>query len=389
MKKIKVAISQRIIPHYRVPVFTELARRNNIDLTVYYGKGFKTGASVNSENIEGFNSVKLFTIFLSFLNKKNKQLIVFHPTLLFHLLIRRFDIVIVEPSTNIFNDIFIFGYCKIFNKKFIWYEAGAVPKKNRTFYRKLMDPVIDILTKSSNAFITYNSFADQYLIDSFNIPSEKIFRAQNTLDTSKISKDIYLFKNQVKALRSKLEIIDTKVALFIGGIEKRKRINNLITAVSNVNKMGIKTKTIIVGDGQDMNWVKTNMNKEEVSSTIFVGKHIDDAVLYILLSDVVVLPAQGGLSINHAFACGKPFIGTTETVSPGTNSIYDYIKDGINGFVIKVDDVGDLTDRLYQLFSDDSLYKKACQEALKSSKYLTVPRMVDGIENAITYCCNV
>ncbi len=252
-----------------------------------------------------------------------------------------------------------------------------------------MDPLIDILNKYSNAFITYNSSADQYLMDSFNIPSEKIFRAQNTLDTSKISKDMNLFKNQVKTLRRKLEIVDSKVALFIGGIEKRKRINNLITAVSNVNKMGIKTKTIIVGDGQDMDWVKTNMSKEEVPITIFVGKHIEDAVLYILLSDVVVLPAQGGLSIIHAFACSKPFIGTTETVSPGTNSIYDYIKDGINGFVIKVNDIDDLTDKLYQLFSDDSLYKKTCQEALKSSIYLTVPRMVDGIEDAIKYCNNI
>lgn len=388
MKKIKVAISQRIIPHYRVPVFKELSNREGVELTVYYGKGFKTGASANAENIRGFKHVKLFTIFLGFLNRHNKQLIVFHPFLLIHLLFGGYDVIIVEPTTNIFNDLIIFPYCKLFQKKFIWYEAGAVPKKDRTSNRKFMDPIVDFLTLKSDAYITYNSFADKYLIESFNVPSAKIFRAQNALDTNDIIRDIEKFQDQVLKKKIEFGLENSKVALFIGGIEKRKRINNLITAISNVNKSGIKAKALIVGEGQDLEWVKNNTSLEEASRTVFAGKHIKDAVLFLLMSDVVVLPGQGGLSINHAYACSKPFIGTKEGVSPGTNSIYDYVTDGYNGYVVKENDILALEEKLKIIFTNATLYKELCYGAFETSKKIDVPTMVNGIENAIKYVMN-
>jgi glycosyltransferase involved in cell wall biosynthesis len=380
-----VAFTQRIIPHYRVPVFTELSKREYIDLTVYYGKGFPSGSSANADYISGFKHKKLATIFLGFLNRQNKQLIVFHPFLFFHLLFGRYEVVIAEPTTNIFNDLVIFPYCKLFRKKFIWYEAGAVPKPERTRNRKLMDPVVGFITKRADAYITYNSFAEKYLIESFKIPVEKIFRAQNALDTNEIVRDIAKYENQVTAKRKEYGLDGVKVALFIGGIEKRKRINNLISAINNINKNGINAKALIVGDGQDLEWVKDNMNPDEAANTIFAGKHVLDAVLFILLSDVVVLPAQGGLSINHAFACGKPFIGTREGVSPGTDSIYDYVTDGYNGYVVKENDIADLEVKLEAIFTNPELYDKLSKGASETSKRINVPGMVNGIENSIKY----
>ena len=110
-------------------------------------------------------------------------------------------------------------------------------------------------------------------------------------------------------------------------------------------------------------------------------------MLYILLSDVVVLPAQGGLSINHAFACGKPFVGTTECVSGGT-SIYDYVQDGYNGFVVEVDSISSLENKLKEIFTDDDLYKTLCEGALETSEKIDIPNMVDGIEKCIKYVVN-
>ena len=120
MKKTKVAVSQRIIPHYRVPVFTELASIENISLTVFYGKSFKTGSQVNADSIINFNAKKLFTIFLNYKGVYgSSQLRVWHPFLILHLIAGNYDVVIVEPSTNFYNNIFSFLYCKIFRKKII------------------------------------------------------------------------------------------------------------------------------------------------------------------------------------------------------------------------------------------------------------------------------
>lgn len=383
MKKIKVAISQRIIPHYRVPVFKELASRKDIDLTVFYGKGFTTGSQVNGKNIVGFKAKMLATVFLNYKGVYGSaQLRVWHPGLLFHLIRGRFDVVIAEPSTNFYNDIFIFIYCKIFWKKFIWYESGSVPKEQRPKFRRMIDPILNIFIKGSDSFIAYTSYADESLIRDFDIDPKMIFRAQNTVDTSNIDNEVIHFNPLVSEKKEELGLTGYKVSMYIGGIEERKKIKNLITATAHLNDKGIPAKTLIVGDGPDKEALLNQMSAIEKSQTIFAGKHINDATLYILLSDVVVLPSAGGLSVIQAFACGKPFIGSEEIEHGG---IKDYVTDGVNGFLVKENDINDLQNALKKVFTDDNLYKEFCTNAYLKSKELTIIKMVDGIENSIKF----
>ena len=383
MKKIKVAISQRIVPHYRVPVFKELSSRENIDLTLYYGRGFKTGSQVNAKEITGINAKKLFTIMLNYSGGYgSSQLRVWHPFLTLHLFLGNYDVLIVEPSTNFYNNIFTFIYCKIFGKKFIWHESGSIPKEQRPKFRRMIDPILSIFIKGANAFITYNSYADHSLKRDFNIDSKKIFRAQNSVDTSNIDSEIEKFSPYVESKKKELELIGFNIAMYIGGIETRKKIDFLIKAVTKLNKSGIPTKALIVGDGPDKEELIQELSAEDKSHTVFAGKHVKDATLYVLLSDVVVLPSSGGLSVMTAFACKKPFVGSEEIEHGG---IKDYVTNGVNGFLVKENDVEDLELKLMNVFSDPLLYKELCNNAYQTSKNITVPNMVDGFENAINY----
>ena len=383
MKKIKVAISQRIVPHYRVPVFKELAFRENIDLTLYYGGGFEKGSQVNAQEITGFNAKKLFTIMLNYNGVYgSSQLRVWHPFLTLHLLFGNFDVIIVEPSTNFYNNIFTFIYCKIFGKKFIWHESGSIPKEQRPKFRRMIDPILSIFIKGANAFITYTSYADESLKRDFNIDSKKIFRAQNTIDTSNIDKEIEIFLPEVNSKKKELELLGFKVALYIGGIEQRKKIENLIKAITHLNNSGIPSKALIVGDGPDKDGLLSKLTAEDKVNTLFAGKHVKDATLYVLLSDVVVLPSSGGLSVMTAFACKKPFVGSEEIEHGG---IKDYVTNGVNGFLVKENDVKELQEKLKEIFINDYLYKKMSSMAYKSSKKITIPNMVNGFENAINY----
>lgn len=383
MKKIKVAISQRIIPHYRIPVFKELASREDIDLTVFYGIGFSTGSQVNGQNIEGFDARMLSTLFLNYKGVyRSAQLRVWHPGLLFHLIKGNYDVVIAEPTTNFYNDIFIYLYCKLFRKKFIWYEAGAVPKEQRPRFRRMIDPIVSMFIKGADAFITYTSYADESLKRDFNINPDMIFRAQNTVDTSMIPKEIEFFSPLVEETKDKLGLKGFKVSLYIGGIEIRKKIINLVKANTKLNELGIPAKTLIVGDGPDKEALLQEMTIREKDHTVFAGKHIADATLYLLMSDVVVLPSAGGLSVIQAMACGKPFIGSEEIEHGG---IRDYVDHNINGFLVKEDDVDDLQWALMKLFTDETRYEEFCKNAAEKSKVLTVVNMVNGIEGAVKY----
>ena len=293
MRKIKVAISQRIIPHYRVSVFKNLSARENIDLTVFFGKGLATGSQVNSNIIEGFKNIKLFTLKLNYSGiYKSPQLRVWHPFLLFYLIKGDFDVVIVEPSTNFYNNIFSFIYCKIFKKKFIWHDAGSIPPNERPFFRKLIDPLINFFINGADAFITYNSFADKSLNRDFKNINTKIFRAQNTINLKKIRNDVVFYQKKAMDFKNKNDLNKYKLSLYMGGIENRKKINLLIKATNMLNKLGIKCKTIIVGDGPDKNWLINNMTQDDLNNTIFYGKKITDSTKYVLISDVVATTSE-------------------------------------------------------------------------------------------------
>lgn len=383
MKKIKVAISQRIIPHYRLPIFRELALRDNIDLTAFYGKGFKKGSQVNANKIFGFKSVKLFTIMLNYKGVYgSSQLRVWHPFLTLRLLLGNYDVIIVEPSTNFYNNIFTFIYCKIFRKKFIWHESGSVPKEQRPKFRRMIDPFLSIFIKGADAYLTYTSYADESLKRDFNISHEKIFRAQNTIDTSNIDSEMIRFSPFVSPKKKELGLDGYNVALYIGGIEQRKRIENLIKAVSKLNAEGVPSKALIVGDGPDKEFLLSKLSEVDKENTIFAGKHIEDSTLYVLLSDVVVLPSSGGLSVMTAFACKKPFVGSEKIENGG---IKDYVINGVNGYLVKENNVDDLKNKLKEVFVDSNLYEVLSSNAYKTSKKITIENMVNGYEKAIIY----
>jgi glycosyltransferase involved in cell wall biosynthesis len=112
-------------------------------------------------------------------------------------------------------------------------------------------------------------------------------------------------------------------------------------------------------------------------------------VKYILFADVVVLPGQGGLSINHALACGKPIIATEEAYSPNTISVYDYIKNGFNGYVADINNIDDLASKISLVLYDEMHYKSLCTGAFTKAEEISIEKMVDSFEKSIQYVLNI
>jgi len=309
---------------------------------------------------------------------------VFHPTLSLHLLFGRYDAVIVEPSTNFFNNLFTFPICKLFGKKFIWYEAGISPEQS--IFRRIIDPIVNVMIRNADAYITCNSFADESLKE-LGAKGKKIFRAQNTIDTAPIMNVTRELQSQITKLRHDLKLTEVKSVLFIGALEKRKRVENLIRASRIVRQNGIEIKTIIVGNGPHLSEIKSFLEPGEEKNVIIAGRRVEDAPVFIHAADVVVLPGQGGLSIIDAFAGGKPCIATAEA-GAGGSSVYDYIRDGRNGYVVQINDVQEIAEKLINLFDDEDLYSRLAKGAKETGRGLSVENMVDGMNQAILHAVN-
>lgn len=316
----RVAILQRILPDFRYDVFKLLNETDGYNIKVFFGKGQKIGAARNTSRDYSLFAKQIFTI--PYLKKKYR---VFHPTLILHLLRYNPNIIITEPSTYFPNNFIAFIYAKILRKKFIWWETGLVDSKSTL--RRIIEPFIRLMIKKSDCYICYSSFAKEWLIVEYCIKEEKIFIAQNTIYNNYIKRpDIE------KKIKDELGIKENDLVLcYIGSIEKRKKLEMFLDILNEVYERIIHF--IIIGDGIDIDYYKNYTKMIKTNKIYFIGrKEKEEANHYLAIANFTILPAEGGLAINHSLSVGTPVIcGRND----GTEK--DLIVNGLNGLII--DDV--------------------------------------------------
>jgi glycosyltransferase involved in cell wall biosynthesis len=378
---IKVALIQRICPHYRVPVWRKLARADGVEVTVYFGRGEQTGSQQNAKDISVFRYKQLFTLSFPFHFGKRTILAAFHPSLLFHLWKNRYKVVICEGSSNLIDNLFIVPYCLLMGIPFIWWDAGRKADARRRFLRRLFDPILKFCIRKSSACIAYNSIAYTYLRSAGASP-EKVFIAQNTVDTNRICEDLRRYDEKIIVEERKaLDIEDKKVILYVGALEKRKKLNILIDAFADVKAELRATALLVVGDGPYQKKIKKYVKDSGVADVQFFGRIVEGVGLFYLLSDVVVLPGWATLAVPESMAYGTPVIAP-QFGGPE----YELIIDGENGFIFEKDNVEDLSYKIRLVLTEESIASVMSEKArnLMRQKY-TLDNMVRGIVEAIDY----
>ena len=172
---IKVALIQRICPHYRVSIFRHLSK--HADLTLYYGKGEESGSCQNAKIIDGFKHKKLFTLALSLNLRTKSYYLSWFPSLIFHLIKDRPQVIITEGTTNILNNISVIIFAKLTGTSFIWWCAGRNINLPIDRARKVIEPILTFLIRRSDACIGYTEMSREYFL-SIGVPNEKIFITQ-------------------------------------------------------------------------------------------------------------------------------------------------------------------------------------------------------------------
>lgn len=139
-------------------------------------------------------------------------------------------------------------------------------------------------------------------------------------------------------LKSRRKISDNFKILYVGNISKRKGVNILIEAF---NSLALKnSELILIGGLTDAKYLLTTIKGK--------FKHIphlnhNELVTYYQDTDIFVFPSymdSWGLVVPEAMACGTPVI-----VSENSGS-KELVEDGINGFIIPVNDVEELKHKI-------------------------------------------
>ena len=107
----------------------------------------------------------------------------------------------------------------------------------------------------------------------------------------------------------------------------------------------------------------------------FVGfQRREELAAFYRAADCLVLPTKSdvwGLVINEAMACGLPVITTDRCVAG-----LELVKDGVNGFLVPVEDNGTLAEKLNRMLSLDM--RKMGEAALEAIRPYTLENMAES-----------
>jgi len=139
--------------------------------------------------------------------------------------------------------------------------------------------------------------------------------------------------------------------LFVGRIQPRKRIDNLLRACASLPER-LRPLLWVVGDGPG------RADLQELAEKIypfaeFPGKKIGPELEeYFMKADVFVLPGTGGLAVQEAMAYGLPVI-----VAEGDGTQEDLVKSG-NGWLIPANNEQELRKTLHEALVDPTRLRK-------------------------------
>lgn len=367
----KVAVCQRFFPHYRVPFYQELASRffkSGYELRLFYS------LTIGKPPLQNW-AKKLIAL------KKQLQLgeltetAVFAPTLFFHLMRYRPDIVVVEDISGLPNSLVEAFYCYLFRKPYLVWGLGSVPGKSPSKLRRWFAPCIYTLYSGAAGFICYSNHA-RSIYEQYQKPT---FIVQNVCLPRPSDLEVESIKQAIleKYKESKLSLIS------IGMLSKQKRYEVLLNAIAELSNQDIELHLIGTGpERENLNRLCCNFGISK--QVVFHGSLYTTAEKWNLLekSHLGVLPGRGGLAIQEMMARGLPVVCG---VADGTEK--DMVKDGENGYLIGgFPSTQDLADRLLK-FSQLSIESKQAMAYSALETVMTdfnIQRMVAGFENAVS-----
>jgi glycosyltransferase involved in cell wall biosynthesis len=245
---------------------------------------------------------------------------------------------------------------------YIQVDGGLVraDSKLKYLYKKL-------LVSSANYWISSGKNTTNYLAH-YGADRERTFEYPFTSLWEKDLLDKCPGSEEKIRLRQKLGMTEEKIILYVGRYDPKKGMDDLLHGVPSLdNKAGVY---FVGGEPREehLSWCREN----NVENAHFVGFTKKEALSdYYKAADVLVLPTKSdvwGLVINEAMSFGLPVITTDQCVAG-----MELIENGINGYIIPVDDDQALVEKTNLLLQQD--YRAMGAAALETIRPYTIENM--------------
>lgn len=350
--------------HYKARFLNHLAEERDVSLTILSGLGRDNMGDQEIDGNWGFEHIKVNVpkknfgkskivksevkaIFGNFdwvlIPAEKKNL----PLFLYALKLRK-----QNPSVRLFS----YNHAKLKSQNGF---LGILDYKLSKFFNTKLDRVV-----------YYTEAASKQAIQDNLVTSEKAFWAKNTVDNTEI--DTY-YNFQLPP--------EQQTILFIGRLIPSKRISDVIAYYKALKPNFEHLKLEIIGDGPEHTIVQEAIKKD--SHITWHGTLVDEAQIAPIMkrASFVFVPGLSGLSINHAFAYGRPYV-TLKADKHGPE--ISYLEDGKNGYILK-SNLEENIQAIVNLLGNRDLLIDFCEKAKEKGDQLSVSNWVQQMKNSLMH----
>lgn len=384
--RVRVALVQRVVPGYRLPVFRALADADGIDLTMFHGENPHDLARGNTDFDEdiGFERVPLPTRALGLFGL---HLVWFHG-LLKRATDDSYDVFVCSASPSLLTVVMLAAYLRLTdNATLVWWGKSLGEKTDPGPLGRALQRVGEVIRRplyqSAGACICYSTAAASYF-QSYGVPESKTFVAYNSTDTGGMREFERQYRDSFETLSDLCErygAADREVLFFVGTHTAEKHVDNLVDAHARLLADGDETTLVVAGSGPLTDDLRAYA--ADVPHVYFTGRIPDEELArHFVVADVFAMPGHGGLAVQQAMTFGLPVVTT-----PLDGTERDLIDEGENGYLVVDDDVAELVAGLARVLEADEDHRQRLGDRSRAivDDRVNIDRMVEGFRRAVTH----
>lgn len=271
-----------------------------------------------------------------------------------------------------------FGKSLVLQGHFYRADAMGPLERIRTGLRRF-------LRASASALVAYTEQGRNELLAAGGNP-DAIFVNSNTLDTAnliELAADIS--ENESASVRTELDIPANAIVLaFLGRLRSIKRVEVAIETLKELARDEEQPYVLLViGHGEEK---KRLIEQADGAPVVFWGQTYDEREIARLLStcSLLFMPGSVGLACVHGFANSLPCLTTSADATTQTPE-FAYVEHGYNGVIAESPDPHLFARLIVDMTSDESRLEELREGALQTARKLNMHRMVDSFVAAIRY----
>jgi glycosyltransferase involved in cell wall biosynthesis len=359
----RLGLQQRVLPAYRAPFIEALAQACQGGLSVFAGQPGPGESIHTAKNLSDVLLVQVYNRHL--LNAESPLYVCWQSGLIHWLEDWHPDFLILEANSRNISSRLGVRWMHKREKPVAGWGLG-LPLSGGGWLARLRSRESKNFIRSLDAVIAYSQRgAQEYL--SLAFPKSRVFVASNAAEPR---------PRKPAPLRPARYNLRPTV-LFVGRLQARKRIDNLLRACAALPE-SLQPRLWIVGEGPARQEFETLAQSIYPLAEFLGAKYGLELEPIFSAADLFVLPGTGGLAVQQAMAYGLPVV-----VAQGDGTQDDLVGPK-NGFVVPPDDLPALTNALRQALSDPAQLRRMGAESYRIvDEEANLEKMVEAFVAAI------